>query len=226
MGPDKQLEIQGVKIQCKDMLAKALSQLKLRLSESKQIFHNLAKLSPIVVLNQATRPKFNELPFLHTITDKLQRQTEDQCRKIPFVDWTAEAFLSSKGLNFDTEIFWIGVRENNSFVDLANYALTCLTTPVSSTTVKRIFSLVTNVKTKPRNRLQLHTPDAIVRIRSDMVLSNKCFKEFVVTQNMLRRWTSENMYRYESKTTPVPCTSLSSTSVTEETGKEDISMFI
>ncbi|KAK3756692.1 hypothetical protein RRG08_013957 [Elysia crispata] len=132
----------------------------------------------------------------------------------------------ARGLNLDTENFWIGLRENNSFVDLANYALTCLTTPVSNATVERIFSLVTNVKTKPRNRLQLHTLDAIVRIRSDMVLSNKCCKQFTVTQNMLRRWTSENMYGYESKTTPVPCTSSSSTSVTEETCEEDISMFI
>ena len=208
------------------MLAEALSQLKLRLPESKQIFHNLAELSPTVVLNQATRPKFNELPFIHTIPDKLQRQTEEQYRRIPFVDWTAQPFFSSKGLNLDTKNFWIGVRENNSFVDLANYALTCLTTPVSNATVERIFSLVTNVKTKPRNRLQLHTLDAIVRIRSDMVLSNKCCKQFADTQNMLRRWTSENMYGFESKTTPVPCTSSSSTSVTEETGEEDISVFI
>ncbi|KAK3765665.1 hypothetical protein RRG08_026141 [Elysia crispata] len=73
--------------------------------------------------------------------------------------------------------------------------------------LEKVNALFQHTKVDPSildmNRLQLHTLDAIVRIRSDMVLSNKCCKQFADTpKNMLRRWTSENMYGFESKTSP------------------------
>jgi len=53
----------------------------------------------------------------------------------------------------DTEQFWIGVLQHKVFKELATFALTCLVTPVNSAVVERIFSLVSSVKTKERNRM-------------------------------------------------------------------------
>ena len=61
------------------------------------------------------------------------------------------------GIPQEAVAFWSGVHQyQNSvqefpFTDLAAYALTCLTTPTSNAVVERIFSFVTNVKTKNRN---------------------------------------------------------------------------
>ena len=56
------------------------------------------------------------------------------------------------------------------------------------------FSLVTSVKTKARNRSQLHLLDAIVRIRADLVLSKKCCKNFQASPKMQQNFTPDNVY--------------------------------
>jgi hypothetical protein len=50
------------------------------------------------------------------------------------------------------------------------FALTCLIAPVSIAVVERIFSLVSFVKTKARNRMQLNLLGAIVRVRAELLL--------------------------------------------------------
>ncbi|KAK3745876.1 hypothetical protein RRG08_015603 [Elysia crispata] len=68
---------------------------------------------------------------------------------------------------------------------LAPKSLTCLTTPVSNACVERIFSLVTAVKTKPRNRMQVSLLEAIIRIRATQILSGKCCHHFSASQSMI-----------------------------------------
>ena len=60
--------------------------------------------------------------------------------------------------------------------------------------VERVFSTVTNVKTKLRNRLGSEMLDAIVRIHTHLQFQGKCCRDFTVTNNMIERFTSENMY--------------------------------
>jgi len=64
--------------------------------------------------------------------------------------------LKEDGFLVDTEQFWIGVLQHQTFKDLATFALTCLITSVSNAVVDRIFSLVSSVKTGARNRMQLN----------------------------------------------------------------------
>ena len=68
--------------------------------------------------------------------------------------------------------------QHASFTELATYALDCLTTPISNAVVERIFSMVSGIKTKPRNRMELGLLDAIVRIRSELLLQEKHCKDF------------------------------------------------
>jgi hypothetical protein len=59
------LEIKNDKERCMSMLEEALSQLTCRLPSAIDTFESLSNLSPVVILNQISRPMFSELPFIH-----------------------------------------------------------------------------------------------------------------------------------------------------------------
>ena len=67
-----------------------------------------------------------------------------------------------------------------------NYFL--LLSPLSSS--RRI----TCIKTKARNRLQWSLLEAIIRIRVELLSSNKCCKEFVPSIKMLNRFKADILY--------------------------------
>ena len=98
------------------------------------------------------------------------------------------------GYPVDTEQFWFGVLQHKAFKELATFALTCLITAVSNDVVERIFSLVTSIKTKARNRMQLNLLDAIVRVRAEVLLSNRYCKDFIASPEMLKNFTSDKIY--------------------------------
>lgn len=120
--------------------------------------------------------------------------TEQQYRYVIQIDWIQEEVFSGGKIPDDTAAFWSGVMKyRNSmkeqpFYDLANYCLSCLSLPVSNAIVERIFSVVTSVKTKTRNRMSLRVLDAVVRIRSYFSRKDKCCREFVATKAMLDKF--------------------------------------
>ena len=106
--------------------------------------------------------------------------------------------IKTEGLPTDSETFWIGVLQHIAFKDLANFALNCLITPFSNAVVERIFSLVSAVKTKARNQMQLNLLDSITRIRAELLLSNRCCKNFTPSTKMMENFTKEKVYSCES----------------------------
>jgi hypothetical protein len=112
---------------------------------------------------------------------------------MPFVNWKEEAPFKKDGLSVDTEQFWIGVLQHQPFKELATFALTCLITPVSNAVVEIIFSLVSSIKMKARNRMQLNLLDAIVRVRAELLLSSKCCKDLIASPEMLKTVTLEKV---------------------------------
>jgi hypothetical protein len=57
-----------------------------------------------------------------------------------------------------------------------------------------MFSLVSSVKTKARNRMQLNLLDAIVTVRAELLVSNKCCKDFTASPEMLKNFISDKVY--------------------------------
>lgn len=55
--------------------------------------------------------------------------------------------------------------------ELAGYGLSCLTIPVSNAVVERIFSHVTAVKTKVRNRMNLKLLESVLKIHTTLIMS-------------------------------------------------------
>ena len=93
--------------------------------------------------------------------------------------------------------------QHPQFKELAIFALTCLITPISNAVVERMFSLLTCIKTKARNRLQLSLLEAIIRIRAEILTSNKCCKEFVPSTKMLNKFKADILYCKKSSTESV-----------------------
>ena len=212
-------EVKIVKIRCQSVIEDALDQVSNRLPPGMHVFKDLAKLSPKVVLNQSVRSNFSDLSVLSLAECTNISKIEEQYRKIPFVDWKDEEVFKD-GIPTDTEKFWIGVRENSSFKDLADFALTCLVTPVSNAIVERVFSLVASVKTKARNRMQLQLLDSITRIRAEFLISRKCCNEFVPTQQMLDDFVAEKVYSTNQQSTS------SGTSQCKTDPDDDIDLFL
>ena len=94
-----------------------------------------------------------------------------------FGDWREDTSFKKDGFPVDTEQFLFLVLQYQPFKELATFALTCLITPVNNAVLERIFSHVSSVKTKARNRLQLNLLDVIVTFMAELLFSSKCLKK-------------------------------------------------
>lgn len=195
--PQYEEKIQQVKVDCLSFINEAVLQLEKRLPPTRDTFKKLSALSPVNVLSQIQRAKFKDLPFPHLIENNFIK-IEEQYRKILHVNWAEEAMFSGT-IPEDTAAFWVGVGSkkvagSHPFTEISEYALSCLVTPVSNAVVERVFSHVTYVKNKLRNRMGVRMLDAIIRIRTHLHFRGKCCKDFVPNQKMLQLFSTKNMY--------------------------------
>lgn len=191
-----------VKLRCQTFLLELLDQVEKRLPDVKSIFQGLAHLHPKIMLSHWARPSFGDLPLPHLLAGPA---IEEQYRKLVLVPWSSESVFGGN-LPTETSDFWIGVGKHVNavgeldFKDLSEYALNCLCMPVSNATVERIFSHVTIVKTKTRNKMSLQMLDSILRIRTMLFLNNMCCKDFKVTKLMLSKFNTQTMYEKAPET--------------------------
>jgi hypothetical protein len=82
------------------VLKEAVTQVTCRLPSARDTFESLSKLSPVIILNQISRPMFSELSFIHHAGNNVNI-IEEQYRQIPFVDWKEEAPFKKDGLPVD-----------------------------------------------------------------------------------------------------------------------------
>lgn len=185
----------NMKQRCQDFLYALLREVENRLPGNQQLFQGLSALHPSKVLSQMARFPFEHLPFRHLLEGE-QDVLEEQYRKILMHVWADESVFDSK-VPDDCTLFWTGVLKYENVVgdkpykELAMYALACLSCPVSNAAVERVFSQVTCIKTKYRNKMSIEMLDGIVRIRTTLSLKSGCCVQFLVTDDMLQRFTLE-----------------------------------
>ena len=180
-------------MKCQASLQEALSQVQKKLPDSVDIFKNLSLLNSNKVLSQTLKGDFKDLPFVRLMEDNMN-VIECQYRKINLVEWREEKCFAASGIPSNTFQFWQGAAKHSNFQELSSYVLTSLITPASNATVERIFSLVTAVKMKPRNKTQIKLLDALVRIYLHLLDTGICCKEFVCSAHMLRLHNSDHLY--------------------------------
>ena len=76
----------------------------------------------------------------------------------------------------------------------------CLATPVSNAVLQIIFSYVTAVKTKIRNRMSLKILESILRIRATLIILGKCCKNLAISGDKVDKFTVD-MYEHARKAT-------------------------
>lgn len=185
--------LQNVKSRCLLFLEELLGGVEARLPGSRAIFRGLSGLNPSRVLSQSSRLDFQHLPSQHLMGDK--DAVQSQYRKVILHIWTEEEVFNGE-LPRDSSTFWAKILQFkrsdrvHPYEDLAKYALAALAVPVSNAVVERIFSHVTWVKSKYRNRMSLKTLDAILRVRLTLQSMGICCTRLEVSKKMLDKFNS------------------------------------
>ena len=100
----------------------------------------------------------------------------------------------------DPESYWIEVTQQKNalgearFENISKLAIGLLSLPFSNATVERAFSLVNVIKNKIRNRLAIHSTDAILRVRFHL-MDIGCVN-FRPTEKMFKKFNSK-MYQIQ-----------------------------
>lgn len=196
--PKFEISVREMKFRCKAMLEEALSQVTMRLPEEKLVFRGLSELNPRKCLSQMSRVPFSQLPLQHLFGEN-ESDIENQYRKLLLHVWEEEDVFQGQ-IPMDSVEFWKGIlhytnaTKSHPYKELAEYALSCLSVPVSNAVVERIFSTVNLTKTDLRNRMGIEVLSSIVRIRTTLGFETKCCVNFNVSQNMLSNFTND-MYK-------------------------------
>lgn len=99
------------------------------------------------------------------------------------------------------EDFWWSLREiknfegNFEFKNICYLASICLSLPHSNAETERVFSVVTDVKNKKRNKLGSEALNAVSIIRFSGSKNNNCCKTFEVTNDHCKLMKKENLYK-------------------------------
>ena len=86
----------------------AVEQIKTRLLSAQNMFKNLTKIGPKIILSQISRCSFTDLSFLKLFADQLTLL--DQYRKFILVDWKNEKIFIAGALPvYDPEQFRVSI---------------------------------------------------------------------------------------------------------------------
>lgn len=155
---------------CRDFLNELALQLESRIQDNMDLIESLNLFAPEkILMNKALFKNLPENPLKTSEVEELYNQIE-------FVNWKEFVEEPTK---MGVEDFWkmVRVKKNGKYEKLADYALLCLSIPLSNAIVERIFSQAGAVKSKIRNRLTIENLDAIVRVRTYRKV-DVCFNKF------------------------------------------------
>ncbi|KAK3893224.1 hypothetical protein Pcinc_002910 [Petrolisthes cinctipes] len=218
LAPEKKFDI---KDRCQKFLVEAINQIDKRIDKTTMKMSYIKNLTPAICLSQV-KPPFSNLPELGQLAKEenydLQTVANQYDQLSMKTDWR-EKFPGS-AITSDPVAFWTYVLyyENaageHCYRELATIAINSYCIPLSTAFVERVFSHVTNVKTKVRNKLHTSSLEAILRIRSHMFTNAICCQNFEVTDKMLRLFTSDMYKRKPTRAgeDPQPSTSSASSS--------------
>lgn len=204
--PEKKLEIQR---RCRDVLLEAINQIDKRLDNTTMKMEYIKYLNPKICLSQV-RPRFHDLPLEQLAKEqnfdvmKVANQYEQIAMK---KDWREEfpgSDIPTNPVEFWSYVFdYENAAGEKCYRELATIVLDTYCIPLSTAFVERVFSHVTNVKTKARNKLSVSSLESILRIRSHLFVHNLCCQNFEVTDRMLSLFTNE-MYKRDCRGTMQP----------------------
>lgn len=176
----------NIQSRCHKFLIRACKELLARIPENVETLKKVKNLSPTICLSH-TRPPFSELPLELADQSKIT-EIESQWRQALTMDWDHifDGNIPTIGSLFWTKAITITNAGGDLVIkELAEFALKAYSLPISNALVERVFSRVTSVKTKLRNRMGLELLTSILRIKTSLELNGTCCSSFDPTMSML-----------------------------------------
>ena len=151
-------------------------------------------------------------PKLHCILGYLLLNSVLQFNKLIFLYCSSivSAFFSLKWAMGSVVKFWAHVYThktssgNAPFQELALHALACLTTPVSNTSVEKVFSNIAYFKTNLRKRMQISILESLLRIKTHLISRDICCTKFKVTSEMMQLFNAKKNL-FQTKLSKAKC---------------------
>lgn len=187
-----------VKSKCLDFYTTALEEMLQRLPYNNEIFRELTFLDSKVALSDKNRLIFPDLTNIARhfgISDITTLAYE--WRILPTVFNDAEKLLLE---NTEIDKMWKTIFEKKNFNDeplfpnLEQLVYAALSLPHSNAEAERIFSIVTDVKNKKRNRINVTSLDLICKLRSHFQAHNLDCRSFQVDSRHLELYNATNLY--------------------------------
>lgn len=205
-------ELYGIRHKCGEYIYVLTRDLLDKLPSNLDAVSKLKYLTPKMALSQLARPGFQQLPTEMAGEGVDLEALESQ--------WVTLGTLSTAEIlddvdahtqleDIDTVKFWATVLKlkdaggEQAFRELALFALKCMSLPISNAVVERIFSVLSCIKCRRRNRLQLSMLEALIRLRVHLKVDGLCCKSFKPTRDMYRRFTAD-MYKKVGETVKAP----------------------
>ncbi|KAI4455655.1 hat family dimerization domaincontaining protein-related [Holotrichia oblita] len=193
----KLTDIEKIKQNSQHFVLTLCRELTKRIPQNLEVFYSIKYFSPEICLKQINRPKFDNLP-LNILDDNLSKQDfENEWNNLLAVNWNLEKDISSHN-------FWVKVLEYQNaggvhiYANIAKFALTTLTLPISNAFVERIFSFMNTIKTKFRNKINIPLLEALLRIKTEFVINDTCCHKFVPSKAMFQKFNA-TMYNFKKQ---------------------------
>lgn len=182
--------VMEIKSKCLSFYTTALQKMIQRLPYNDDIFRELRFLDPNVALREEGRRTF---PDLRNVARRFQiydiMALAYEWRMLPIVFNDADKTLLA---SLEIDDMWKKIFEKKKFNDepyfpnLENLVYTVLSLPHSNAEAERIFSIVTDVKNKKRNRIDVNCLDAVCKVRSSFQANNIDCRTFQVDLTHLK----------------------------------------
>nr|XP_015840033.1 PREDICTED: uncharacterized protein LOC107398961 [Tribolium castaneum] len=189
--------ISAIKLRCRDFILTLCKEIVKRLPNNIRLFQAVKNFTVENSLNYTGRPSFEQLPILDHTKDLDLCLLESQWKIFINVNWYTDNNTMS------SETFWIRVYSYKNaggqfiFRELANFAITALSLPLSNAVVERVFSTMNFIKSKVRNKIDISLLDALLRLKTYFNVEKICCNTFVPSMEMLQKF-NVNMYKQKN----------------------------
>ena len=185
------VQLRNVQDKCQNFFCSSSHKLNRNCLLTKTFFSGVSILKPSKVLSHVNKLTFEQFPFRNLLPEQGIDEIEQQYRKILLQPWNEEEVFQS-GVSNNPVQFWLQfvvLKTLLAFVHTKIWLHMLRHSLVLLALVERVFSHVNAVKTDKRNRRELKMVES-TRIRTTLVVKNKCCQDFVVTREMLHRFNS------------------------------------
>ncbi|KAH9363435.1 hypothetical protein HPB48_006029 [Haemaphysalis longicornis] len=147
-----------------------------------ELWNSMKSFSPECILSQA-KPPHQDVPLLKLFKGDIGL-LDTQYRQLCFLPW-------KNVTKNDIASFWVEVLHftdasgERCFKELAEFALSLLSLPLSNADVERVFSHMNLVKSRLRNRMRNEMLSAILHVRYGLRFRGVCCRDFEPTSKMM-----------------------------------------